>query len=450
MKFLSSVVWSEGMYLGPHHFQAQNRYFEDTLHFAAGSLWPEAYGFTGLALDAEALRNGTVGLSYASGIFADGLPFDIPECDPLPEPRSIGELFPPTRDFLLVHLCIPRRKPSGQNCLMEASGEGTARYTGTLRTICDESTGRDEKPVRLGQKNLRLLFDTEDREEMESLPVGRIRRHPAGYFVFDSWFVPPCLRLAASEPLMNMLRRLIEILEEKSSSLRGEGAKGSRFQAGMSSRDVASYWFLHAINAGLGPLRHLYGCKRGHPQELFREMSRLAGALCTFALESHPRTLPAYDHPHLDECFGKLDEHIRRHLEIMIPTQAIAIPLHPGARYFYEGEIADSRALGPSRWLLGVRSSLGEADLIQKTPVVVKVCSAQFVPELVKRALPGLKLVHLSVPPSAIAAKVEYQYFAVSRGGPCWDHIVKTHKVGVYVPADLPEVGLELVVIAEP
>ena len=29
MKHLSRLVWSEGMYLGPHHFQAQSRYFED-------------------------------------------------------------------------------------------------------------------------------------------------------------------------------------------------------------------------------------------------------------------------------------------------------------------------------------------------------------------------------------------------------------------------------------
>jgi type VI secretion system protein ImpJ len=30
MKYLSRVVWPEDMYLGPHHFQAQSRYFEDS------------------------------------------------------------------------------------------------------------------------------------------------------------------------------------------------------------------------------------------------------------------------------------------------------------------------------------------------------------------------------------------------------------------------------------
>ena len=48
---------------------------------------------------------------------------------------------------------------------------------------------------------------------------------------------------------------------------------------------------MHAVNSGLAALRHLRISKRGHPEELFMEMSRLGGALCTFALDSHPRTL---------------------------------------------------------------------------------------------------------------------------------------------------------------
>jgi predicted component of type VI protein secretion system len=38
MKFLSRVVWSEGMHLGPHQFQAKSRYFEDTPWFLNSNL----------------------------------------------------------------------------------------------------------------------------------------------------------------------------------------------------------------------------------------------------------------------------------------------------------------------------------------------------------------------------------------------------------------------------
>ena len=53
MKQLSRVVWSEGMYLGPHHFQVQSRYFEDSIRFSTSSLWYAPWGLIAIKLDAE-------------------------------------------------------------------------------------------------------------------------------------------------------------------------------------------------------------------------------------------------------------------------------------------------------------------------------------------------------------------------------------------------------------
>ena len=105
--------------------------------------------------------------------------------------------------------------------------------------------------------------------------------------------------------------------------------------------------------------------------------------------------------------------------------------------------------VGKARWIFAIHSAIGEADMITRTPRLVKICSAELLPELVKTALPGLALTHLPVPPSAIAPRVEHQYFGVSKAGPCWDHIVQTRRVGVYVPGDLPQPELELVVLPE-
>ena len=125
------------------------------------------------------------------------------------------------------------------------------------------------------------------------------------------------------------------------------------------------------------------------------------------------------------------------------------IPLKAAARYFYEGEVRDERCLGPSRWILEIHSRIGEADLIERTPKLVKICSARFVLELIKRSLPGLPLNHLAVAPAQIAARVESQYFAVSRGGPCWDHLVQTRQVGIYVPGEIPTPELSLIVLLD-
>jgi type VI secretion system protein ImpJ len=446
MKLLSRVVWSEGMYLGPHHFQVQSRYFEDSIQFATSSLWFAAYGLAGLEVDAEALHNGTVNLLHARGIFPDGLIFNMPESDALPEPRAIADLFPPTRDGITVLLAIPPRKPNGFNCALEPEAITEARFVAESRLLHDENTGVDERSVRLGRKNLRLLMDTEPAGDLLTLPVARVVRDGTGHFVYDANFVPPVVQISASVRLMLLVQRLIEILDEKSVSIsRGAGKGGMEF----STREIANFWLLHAVNSALAPLRHQIVTKRGHPEELFLELSRLGGALCTFSLDSHPRNLPLYDHRNLSECFGKLDAHIRAHLETIVPTNCISIPLKAAGDYFYEGEVTDQRCLNRSRWVLAVRANLGEAELMTKVPQLIKVCTPPFVRELVKRALPGMALTHLAVPPAAISTQVETQYYGISRTGPCWDHLVQTRRVGVYVPGELPSPEVEILVVLD-
>jgi type VI secretion system protein ImpJ len=440
------------MYLAPHHFQAQNRYFEDSANFAISSLWRTPYGFTAYQVNEDAIRNGTVTLVSARGIFRDGLAFDMPECDPLPKPLAIAPLFPPTADSVTVSLAIPRQVPDGLNCTLENGFPAAAstRFIGSLASLPDENTGRDEKPIYLGRKNIRLVANTESSDELLTLPFVRVVRAGSGTFAYDSSFVPPCIRLTASEHLVTLLRRLVEILEDKSSVLTQSHVRSQgKFKAGLSSGQVAQFWLLHSINSSLAPLRHLLLTKHGHPEELYCEMLRLGGALCTFGLDSHPKTLPVYDHDHLEQRFDALDDHIRRHLEIVLPSQAISIPLTEHDRFFHNGPVKDDRCFGRSRWILGIRAAVGEADLITLTPRLAKFCSAKFVPELVKRALPGLTLTHLPVPPQAISARVDCQYFAINRSGPCWEHIVQSKQVGVYVPGELPRPELELTVLLE-
>jgi type VI secretion system protein ImpJ len=92
---------------------------------------------------------------------------------------------------------------------------------------------------------------------------------------------------------------------------------------------------------------------------------------------------------------------------------------------------------------------MGEAELIRQAPQKIKVCSARFVADLVRRALPGMKLNHVSLPPASLSPKIQMQYFSIDRSGPCWGHLQETGRVGVYVPGDIPEPQLELVAVLE-
>lgn len=451
MKPFTKVVWQEGMHLAQHHFQLQSRYFEDSVAFALTQLFFRPYGLAGCELDAEALRNGTVSVLHARGVMADGLAFHIPEADPPPPPRAIGELFSPTQDRHVVCLAIPPYRPGRANCALESGAkDGGLRFVAESRVIADETTGQDEKAILLGRKNLCLLIDAEVSDDVVALPLARVRRDGAGHFVYDLDFIPPVLELGASPGLLERLRRVIEILEAKSEALVGQRRAGQADLASYATRDVASFWLTHAIHTSLAPLRHLFESRRAHPEQLYAELARLGGALCTFSLDSHPRALPLYDHDQLEQCFGELERHIRTHLDLVIPTNCLVLPLERTRKLLATAAVKDKRCFGPSSWILGVRAARGtQGDLINAVPRLLKVCSAQHIARLVKEAHTGLVLEHLPTPPSSVAARPGTVYFLVRQQGACWDAILKSAEVGIYLPAALADAELELLVVLD-
>lgn len=449
MAKLSRVVWSEGMYLGPHHFQAQNRFFESTLAFTIEHLCFQPYGLLACELDAEALTNGTLSLLHARGVFPDGLVFSMPDHDPLPSPVPIADLFPPTGNSALISLTIPVFRPDTANLSQEEGGQEATRFSAVSSVLADENTGIDETPIDLGRKNIAFAVNLQQNSDFVSLPIARVQRDVIKRFVKDEEFIPPCLQIVASPRLLNMLGQLIEILENKCQTISRPRDQSGASSSGFSAEGIANAWFLHCLNSSLGPLKHMLGAPRAHPEELYVEMARLAGALSTFGMEAHPNRLPLYDPFQLGECFKTLDRHIRDHLELFSPSHVSVIALENLAPFFYAGAATDERVLYRSRWIFAIRCAIGESELITSVPRLVKICSRDFIGRLVERALSGLALTHLPSPPPAVSPKVEYQYFSVDKDGPCWFNISKTRQVAIYVPGELPNPEIELSVILE-
>lgn len=80
------VVWSEGLFLQPQHFQQQDRYLERYVESRCQALIPYSWGFTEVEIERDFLKIGKFGLRRAMGVFPDGTPIRMPDDDPLPGP----------------------------------------------------------------------------------------------------------------------------------------------------------------------------------------------------------------------------------------------------------------------------------------------------------------------------------------------------------------------------
>ena len=117
MKQLKPVLWTKGTFLTPQHLQVQDRFIEDALNFRLQALKFCPWGFRELAINAELLAEGQFAVTRATGIFPDGLLFEVPEADPPPPSKSLEEFFEPGAKSLDMYLAIPDYRDA--NALME-------------------------------------------------------------------------------------------------------------------------------------------------------------------------------------------------------------------------------------------------------------------------------------------------------------------------------------------
>lgn len=439
------------MHLAQHHFQVQAAYFEQVAGAAVSQLFAAPYGLLGCEFDDGALLNDSLVVVSAWGIMPDGTPFSFPDESP-PQPLALAEAFSPTRSSHLVLLALPAAQPGRANCELSSrngGAESTLRFSVTERVIPDETSGADPRLVQLARKNFRLMLDTDAADGLVTMPIGRLQRDGSGHFAFDPRWVGPSLRLSASRRLQELVARTAQMLEERAAAMVAE-RRASAGAAEYAPREVVSFWFLHSLNTTIPQLRHYQRTGSAHPEQLYLLMAQLAGALCTFSLTSTPRDLPPYDHDEPEACFTALERHIREHLDVILPTAAISLPVRPLEPSFFAAAISDARCLDPrAHWYLGIRSSGPAADVIARTPRLMKICSTKFIARLVKEAYPGLAIEHLASPPPEISPRLGTHYFAIRPIDPCWKSIVDTREVGLYVPAALPDAELELKVVLE-
>jgi type VI secretion system protein ImpJ len=443
---MQPVLWTKGVLLSPQHFQTQDRFLEDLLEFQVSALSFCPWGFQSLEIDREALASGSFGLAAASGLLPDGLLFDMPLSETAPPPKPLEGAFADDQEWLDVYLGLPEYQFGGHN-VSGPNRERDARYRAEELLRRDETTGQAERPIQVARRNFRILFAGESLEGTSTLRIARVTRSATGDYQLDPRFVPPLVDIAASDYLMALARRLVEILSSKSSALAGARRQKNQSLAEFGVADVASFWLLYTINSFFPELRHIYETRRGHPSELFRAMLSLAGSHTTFSGTIHPRELPSYEHDDLTGCFTRLDTLVRELLETVVPATTVSLPMKLVQPSVYAAALDQDKYLAAPQIYLAMTVEGRGVDVAGRAPHLVKISAAGNLDTLIRQALPGVTLTYVPNPPSAVSVKVNHTYFLLQKSGAEWDNISRARNVAAYVPAEFPNPQLELVVI---
>ena len=434
MTLPAKILWSEGLFLRPQHFQQQDRYHEARMHATALAAQPLLWGVQSVEWDHAALANGKLRLLSLRAIFREGELFDAPSSDPLPPAIDLGAM-PAELQEIVFHAAMPSQESD--------------RFQQAERETADLFSDALPAGLTYLRRQVRLLSGLDPRGAYDSFPILRLRRMVSGSFEIDASFMPPSISIEATPRLKLLLDQLMDALQAKASALQGHMREPSRNVIEFRSGDVSSFWLLHTVSTSAASLLHLLRHPCLHPERLYQAMLGLAGGLMTYSRLVHLGNLPAYDHAAPGPSFLQLDGLIRDLLDTVISARYFSIAQREEKPCYHIGKL-DSGKIGAGATLyLAIAAAMPAMELVDAVPLRVKTGAPDDVEQCVLSAMPGVRLVHAPQVPSAIPVRPDTCYFALENRGVLYEQMLKAQSISIYVPAGIKELRLELLVVTE-
>ncbi|KVU85309.1 type VI secretion protein [Burkholderia ubonensis] len=446
MSYSAKVLWGEGLFLRPQHFQRQDAYHEARLFESIQAIQPYNWGVRTVRFDRDALGSNVLRLAELSLVFPDGALYAAPQADELPPPVALDTLPEGINEFVFYLALHPLRE-NGANYNDDPAAGFTTRFVSAQTSVADNFTDAAEADVTFLKTQVKLIAHSEPRDQLLSVPLVRVRRTATSGFEIDDSFVPPCLAIEASPILHQRLRQLIDALQAKVNALYGFHREPSKNIIEFRSGDIASFWLLHTANAAFATLAHLHQHAALHPERLFQELLRLAGQLMTFSKGYTLADLPAYRHDDPGPGFARLDLILRELLDTVISTRYFAITLDEVRPSFHLGRLDSGKIDEKTAFYLAVSADLPSVELVEAVPARFKVGAPDDVDKLVLSAMPGVRLSYTPQVPPAIPVRPGACYFALDSRGALYERMLQAQSAMIYAPTGINDLKFELIAV---
>jgi type VI secretion system protein ImpJ len=432
------IVWSEGLFLRPQHFQQQERHLETWIEGRTASLRPWAWGFTELEIERDLLAIGKLGLRRARGVFPDGTPFAMPENEPLPAPLEIGTQI---RDQV-IYLSVPLRKSGALQSTRGNSADLTRYRTRDqeARDVTTDSAMATE--LEVAALNTRLMAQSEPADDFARIPVAHVVECRADrQVVLDDRFIPTVSRSGSAGRLATFLMELQGLLHQRAEALAARAVASGRGGAS----EIADFLMLQVINRYEPVVTHLATTPALHPEELFRLTLEITGELSTLTAASRrPPAFPAYRHDSLRATFEPVINSLRACLSVVMEQNAIPIPLAQKKFGISVATVADQGLFDSAAFVLAARADVPSEDIRRRFPSQTKIGPVEKIRDLVNLQLPGIALQPMAVAPRQIPYHAGFAYFELDRSGDLWRALKGSGGIAIHQSGEFPNLAMEL------
>lgn len=438
MQQSKKVVWMEGMFLRPHHFQQSENHLERQIVSWGKAQNGNYWGFFEKELDREALRRGSIVLTAASGIFPDGTLFSFRGAANAPTPLTIEA----GSTAALVVLAIPACFPGREQITFQESADSLARYLAVDSEVADFNGmavgAADIKSARLRMK---LMLESELTADWTALGVvSVIERQRDHSLRLDETYIPPLLNCHADARMEGFIADTLGLLQQRSQMLGQRLAEAGR--SGVS--EVVEFLMLQLVNRYYGLTHHACHEAQFHPERLFSEWLKLVSELVAFSpVRAVGADLPRYRHDNLAASFEPLVLQLRQQLSMIIEENALQIALTQKSHGLYVAPVADPHMLEGFGFVLAVSAKVPAEVIRNQFPARMKIAPVNRIKDLVQLQLPGIGLKSMPVAPREIPYHAGYTYFELEKQGELWSQMERAGVFALHVAGDFPDLKME-------
>ncbi|MQQ10641.1 type VI secretion system baseplate subunit TssK [Epibacterium sp. SM1979] len=444
MSRFSKVVWKEGLFLKPQHFQQSDRYFEKHLAFGRSEMGAQSFpwGIAEAEFDGGQLRQGRLELQRVSGCFRDGTIFSAPDVDILPTEIAVPE----GSQGKTIWLVLPNLSQNGQD-IGDITSEGTRYYVSEEAEVTDNArASRNQETLEIAAPRLELMLRATAPEGYQSLELGQVAEVRDGTVVaLDQTMPPTGMSISCHRAYESYLSAVIGAVEARVEVLERYAADPSS-AGGMQGKD---YLMLMVLNRNLPLLRHLQTLPVVHPERLYSVLIALAGELVSFEdRERRVRDYGRYRHERPKETFLPVVDDIRRFLSRDV-GRAIRLPLEDRKDNRFGAIVEDASLFSNAAFIIEVKADLPLTQVQQQFPQFCKVGPASRMREIIVNNMPGLPIVHQPTPPAQIRHVTGHVYFLIDKSSPLWREFSTLPAIGLQIAGAWPGLALELWAIPE-
>lgn len=456
------LFWHQGLFLQPQHFQLEGLHTRALMTPFHTLLTPHFWGVGEMGIQKSALGNRTFNLTKGEFIFPDTTHVTFPG-NALIEARSFESDWEEGGKPLPVLVGIRKWNATGENVTVLPNLENLSGVTTRFVTTADAEDAVDlhqtgpTAQVKCMQYVLRLFWGTEVDQlgDYVLIPVGELVRTGEEVGLSPS-YIPPCMTLSSDDTLMNLVKEIRDEIFARARQL--EAYKKSRgiHTAEFGARDMVYLLALRSLNRYVPVLHHFTETRQVHPWHAYGMLRQLVGELSTFSEEvsvmgelwDGTQLLMGYEHRRLGECFSGAHSLIIRLLDEITAGPEYMIPLLYDGTY-YAADLAPAVFSGGNRYYLVFETQADPQPLLQSLETAGKLGARESLPLLIARALPGIRLDHLVLPPQELPRRAFSIYFQLDHHSDLWSRVEKGNNLALYWDTAPEDLKVELMVVGK-